>query len=206
MGGEERPYFAALGSGFVPVLLSRFEATPQPGAILIEWATSTESGFAGFHLWRSEEEGTEKQLTPDRITSPNFYRFLDVDVVPGVTYRYRLEALDRSGDRQWFGPITTRLEPGWGRGMLGQSVPNPFRGSAARIPFVLPQGGEVRLRVLDLAGRQVRLLVQGRLEAGRREVVWDGRDDGGREVSGGVYLYEVESPGLRATRRLIRLR
>ena len=90
--------------------------------------------------------------------------------------------------------------------MLGQSVPNPFTGSAARIPFVLPQGGDVRLRVLDLAGRQVRLLVQGRLEAGRREVVWDGRDDGGREVSAGVYLYEVESLGLRATRRLIRLR
>jgi flagellar hook assembly protein FlgD len=76
----------------------------------------------------------------------------------------------------------------------------------ARIPFVLPQEGDVRLRVLDLAGRQVRLLMQGRLEAGRREVVWDGRDDGGIEVSGGVYLYEVESPGFRATRRLIRLR
>jgi hypothetical protein len=206
IGGQKRPYLAAMGSNVVPVLLSRFQATPQPGAILIEWETSTELGFAGFHLWRSREGGPEEQLTPALITSPADYRFFDVDVVPGVTYRYRLEALDRTGDRQWFGPVTARLEPGVSRGMLGQSVPNPFRGSEARIPFVLPQAGEVRLRVLDLAGRQVRLLVQERLEAGPREAVWDGRDDGGREVSGGVYLYEVESPGLRATRRLIRIR
>ena len=50
------------------------------------------------------------------------------------------------------------------------------------------------LRVYDAAGRLVRTLRSGAPGlAGRNEVVWDGRDDGGRAVSSGVYLYRIQA-------------
>ena len=38
---------------------------------------------------------------------------------------------------------------------------------------------------------------------GRHEVVWDGRDDDGREASSGVYLYRLEAGPYDETKRMI---
>jgi hypothetical protein len=65
--------------------------------------------------------------------------------------------------------------------------PNPLRGATA-IRFALPEAGAVRLEVYDLSGRRVRSLEAGARGAGAAEVVWDGRDDGGKRVAGGVYF------------------
>lgn len=68
--------------------------------------------------------------------------------------------------------------------------PNPFNPSTT-IAFTLPAPGPARLELFDIRGRLVRTLLDGRLEAGRHTRVWDGRDGGGRELSGGVYLYRL---------------
>lgn len=93
---------------------------------------------------------------------------------------------------------------------LAQNYPNPFNPSTA-IGFALPGDGEVRLRVFDVLGRPVRTLVAGRRPAGTHEVVWDGRDDGGAEVAGGVYVYRLEvraggSAPVRRTGKMVLLR
>ena len=64
----------------------------------------------------------------------------------------------------------------------------------------------MRLRILDVSGRQVRLLENRRLEAGVREASWDGKDDRGQSVPAGVYLYELATSGYRTARRLVRPR
>lgn len=73
------------------------------------------------------------------------------------------------------------------RGFELRNVPNPFN-PATEIRFALPARGQVELRIYDLAGRRVRSLQAGMLEAGARGVVWDGRDERGRPVTSGVYL------------------
>jgi hypothetical protein len=70
--------------------------------------------------------------------------------------------------------------------------PNPFS-STTRITYVLPAAAESWLSVLDANGRRVRTLARGRREAGRHEVVWDGRDDLGRRARGGVYFVVLGS-------------
>jgi flagellar hook assembly protein FlgD len=62
------------------------------------------------------------------------------------------------------------------------------------------------LRVYDVSGRLVRTLVDGRVEAGRHEVAWDGRDQGGRRTASGVYFYRLQGADREMTRKAVRLR
>jgi len=73
---------------------------------------------------------------------------------------------------------------------LAQNFPNPFNSSTV-IRFELPESGEVELAVFNLAGQRVALLAQGYREAGNYTVRWDGRDERGRTLASGVYLYRL---------------
>ena len=87
---------------------------------------------------------------------------------------------------------------------LEQNHPNPFNGST-RIGFTLP-GGPARLTIHNLLGQRVARPFDSDGPAGDRTILWDGRDDGGRELATGVYLYRLESAGQVQTRRLVLLR
>jgi enediyne biosynthesis protein E4 len=75
---------------------------------------------------------------------------------------------------------------------LDQNYPNPFNSDTV-IHFALPEGTDVELAVYNLAGQQVMTLVQGAREAGTYSVRWDGRNDGGRTLASGVYLYRLRT-------------
>jgi hypothetical protein len=88
---------------------------------------------------------------------------------------------------------------------LAQNRPNPFR-EATSIAWALPGPQNVTLSLYDVRGALVRLLASGTCDAGRHEVVWDGRDGRGREAASGIYFYSLETAGVRETRRLVLLR
>jgi len=70
---------------------------------------------------------------------------------------------------------------------LFQNYPNPFNPETS-IRYQLPQPSWVRLKIFDLLGREVKTLVNSKKRTGYYEVVWDGRDNQGREVSSGIYI------------------
>jgi len=72
--------------------------------------------------------------------------------------------------------------------------PNPFN-PVTTIAYGLPRDADVRLAVYDVRGRLVRTLVDEHVAAGDRTVVWDGRDERGREVGSGVYFCLMEADG-----------
>ncbi len=88
---------------------------------------------------------------------------------------------------------------------LAQNFPNPFNPSTT-ITFAVPRAGRVDLQVYDLAGRQVRTLVGGELAATTHTVVWDGRDDTGRQAASGTYYYRLRSEGQELTRKMTLLK
>lgn len=61
--------------------------------------------------------------------------------------------------------------------------------------FAMGEPGVVRLRVFDIAGRQVAELVNGTLEAGAHVVTWDGVTTGGDHLKNGVYFARLETEG-----------
>ncbi len=85
---------------------------------------------------------------------------------------------------------------------LSQNVPNPFN-PATTISYELNAGGQVDLRVFDLAGRLVRTLVHDSQEAGTHQVLWRGRDQAGRTVAAGVYFYRLDAGSQVKTRRMV---
>ncbi len=77
---------------------------------------------------------------------------------------------------------------------LGDSYPNPFN-PAVVLPLDLATDAVVSLRVHDVLGRRVRQVWEGPLGAGSHRLVWDGRDEAGKDVAAGVYIYRVEIEG-----------
>jgi hypothetical protein len=85
---------------------------------------------------------------------------------------------------------------------LMQNYPNPFNPST-QISFALPTASDVSLAVYDLLGRQVRILVSGRVEAGVHTVVWNGTDQTGKSVTSGVYFYSIKAGDNTEIRRMV---
>ena len=86
------------------------------------------------------------------------------------------------------------------------NVPNPFNPSTD-IHFVMPEGGgHARLEVFDTRGRHVCTLVDGFVAGGPAQVTWNGRDDSGRAMPSGVYLYRLTVPEGAQSLKMLLLR
>ena len=93
-----------------------------------------------------------------------------------------------------------------GRTALLPNWPNPFN-PVTTLRFDLARSGHVRLRLYDVAGRQVRTLIDAEMSAGRdKQTLWDGRDGAGRLLASGVYLSVLEADGIHSSRKMILLR
>jgi len=66
---------------------------------------------------------------------------------------------------------------------------------AATITYSLARGEPVSLRLYDVAGRLVRVLLDRPMGAGTWSLAWNGRDGAGRPVPAGVYLLELRLNG-----------
>ncbi len=85
---------------------------------------------------------------------------------------------------------------------LLQNHPNPFNPQTT-IAFDMPSQTIVRLAVYDVSGRLVDVLIDNEIAVqGQNEVVWRGRDMGGRVVSAGVYFYRLEAGEYSETKRM----
>jgi hypothetical protein len=84
---------------------------------------------------------------------------------------------------------------------LGPNSPNPFNPMTS-ISFGVATPGHVTLRIFNAEGKLVRTLVDKPMPAGSFRARWDGKNQGGRPVASGVYLYELSSSGSQLTRKM----
>jgi hypothetical protein len=88
---------------------------------------------------------------------------------------------------------------------MGSAVPNPTRGLTS-IHYSLGSTGPVSIGIFDVAGRRVRGFDTPNLAAGPAVQDWDGRDDRGTEVAGGVYFVRIRAQGWSGETKVILLR
>lgn len=84
---------------------------------------------------------------------------------------------------------------------LEQNYPNPFN-PATNIRFQIPRDAKVELKIFNSLGQEVRTLVNQRMKRGQHIVTWNGRDNRGRFVSSGTYIYQLRAGKFRHTRKM----
>jgi len=84
------------------------------------------------------------------------------------------------------------------------AFPNPFRQSTT-LRFRTPTTGRVQVDLFDVSGKQVRGLSIMTQHPGSQSVVWDGKDEAGRDVESGVYAFRFSSDGSIGSGQVIKL-
>ena len=138
------------------------------------------TGFSSPNRLAIGLDGTEMWVTDDN----GLYRVFSTDPSDGVG---TLVAIDPKDD---------------GVTALQSNYPNPFNAST-RIPYRLGSPGPVRLVIYNTLGQRVRMLVDGFQAAGPHAVSWDGRDDRGRRIAAGAYLYRLQAGPQLQVRKMV---
>jgi hypothetical protein len=80
---------------------------------------------------------------------------------------------------------------------LLQNYPNPLNPST-KIKYQIPELSFVTLKVYDLLGREISILVQGEKPVGSYEVKFDGRG-----LSSGIYFYRLQAGNFVETKKMV---
>ncbi len=97
------------------------------------------------------------------------------------------------------GPATFRLLGNYPNPFVKSSAPN----SATTIIFELPEARELSLQIYNVQGQLIRNLFEGKLEAGRHQMKWDGANDQGARTATGNYFYVLKAGTLSVSRKLV---
>ena len=152
-----------------------------------------EVGFGDFFLFAEAFGGSDPRFDLDASGSVDFADFFLFAEHFGQPARAKLVALARELIGLPEGP------------QLRQNAPNPFN-SQTVIPWFVLQPGSARLEVFAVTGQRVAVLHQGPQKAGLYRLRWDGRDDQGRPLASGVYVYRLVTAAGAQTRKFTLLR
>jgi hypothetical protein len=141
-----------------------------------------------------------EQLIMNKGDVLNFEFLPDQFLAPGLVREYVIKAVGR------YKPNSTALAEGLPRKFeLYDNYPNPFNPTTA-IQWSLPSAGEVRLEIFNTVGQKVRTLANAYYPAGRHSLEWDSRNDAGRKVATGVYLYRLTAGEYVETKKMMLLK
>jgi hypothetical protein len=186
-----------------PAAPAPFTGVYEDGATHLHWSPNDEADLAHYRLYR----GDSPAFVPgpgNLVASPPDTGHVDAGAAGGY---YKLSAVDVHGNESGF----TLLAPGAtadvgdtepSRLTLAAPRPNPARARAA-LGFALPRAGHARLAIHDLAGREVRVLIDAPVAAGEHAAAWDLRDGSGRPVAGGLYFASLVTGDGRRTQRVV---
>ncbi len=119
----------------------------------VEWSTESEINTAGFNLYRGQSPDgpfdvkVNSQLIPpasDPMVGGE-YTFEDKTALPGVTYYYQLQEIEKSGKVNLHGPVASRASAFNGRHALA------LGGLAGLVIFLWVRGGRQRAANADTA-------------------------------------------------------
>jgi flagellar hook assembly protein FlgD len=89
---------------------------------------------------------------------------------------------------------------------LSQNYPNPFSAkegnSQTTISYNIPGNGNVTIEVYNIRGQKIKTLVSEYKTAGTYQVSWNGKNNNGKLVNNGIYLYKIKSEEFTATKKM----
>ena len=128
LGGETEDYYQTNAPTAVGLDLVSLVAEYGPDGVVVKWETQGEFNLRGFHILRAEsEDGLKTQINQQLIQAKQApgsmevtaYEFPDGTAAAGATYLYWLQAVDKNGDTEEFGPVPVIGTPFYPSGPQG---------------------------------------------------------------------------------------
>jgi len=182
--------------------VSNFFGRSGPDFIELSYVLPDENDLVGINVYRAERvSDVFARITPDALplTGQLSYTYTDRGLAPDHVYHYELGLVHPDGSENRVGLVSLRT--GLSEFAMGQPSPNPTR-LGFSMQLSMPQTGLATIRVIDVAGRVVRMLHRGELGVGEHTIKWDGLTDSGSLARSGVYFVTFEAAGQKAIRRL----
>jgi hypothetical protein len=192
ISGEDAP---------LPVTLSAFTAVSGGRDVQLHWATESEINNEGFNIEKTISGLNNWAATgfvkgSGTKSTPTNYSFTDKNLESG-TYQYRLKQIDNNGNYQYF-TLSTVIEISLpSKFTLLQNYPNPFNPST-KIDFSLPNDAVVNLKIYDITGREVAVILNELRKAGYYSVTFDAS-----KLSSGVYFYKIAAGDFSDIKRMV---
>lgn len=130
-----------------------------------------------------------------------------MDLVAGTTYTAGVSAVYTDGESDIvevdfvYNPSATDGQIPNVNALIG-NYPNPFN-PECKIAYAVAQEAEVTIAVYNVRGQKICTLVDGIIESGNHDVIWNGTDDNGVSVSSGVYYYKMDSGKFTSSRKMV---
>ncbi|MFC1563448.1 T9SS type A sorting domain-containing protein [candidate division KSB1 bacterium] len=194
---------------YAPASLS---ASISQAQVSLTWAEPEDTDFDYFAVYRSESSNfTPGSNNKVGTTASNAYD--DKDAAGNLgRYYYKISAFDFSGNESGYSAEVSALVTSVENDRLmptefglKQNFPNPFNPSTV-IEYQLPAAAQVRLTIYNILGQEVRTLVDRFESTGYRRVIWDARDNHGRAVSPGVYIYKLQAGNFVSIKKMVLLK
>jgi hypothetical protein len=213
-GGESdwsEEYSFTTGEAFptAPILVSPSNGGTDVTNALMLWNAVPNATHYRLQISRSDNFVTT--VLDNASISNTFYEATNLEKF--TQYYWRVRAISEVGAGEWSaiwsfttGDIVSveRLDNAIPTEFsLGQNYPNPFN-PTTHIRFALPEGITVRLEVYNMLGQRIATLIDGEfINAGIYETTWNARDDEGRDVSSGIYMYRLAAGDFVDLKRMI---
>jgi len=177
----------------LPVELSALSATVKGSSVNINWETKTEINSFMFEIQRmgskTNWEKAGEVSASGNSNSPKEYSFKDENLTNGK-YHYRLKIVDNDGKYKYSDAVDVNVDKP-DKFAISQNYPNPFNPSTA-IEYQIPERSQVTLKIFDILGNEVEMLVNEVMEAGYYKVNYF---LGRKSISSGTYLCRLTVTG-----------
>jgi hypothetical protein len=191
-------HITTLDDSPLPVELTSFASTVKGSSVTLNWKTSTESKNYGFDVERKADETGWLKVGfvkgNGNSNAPKEYSFYDKPC-GSSKYLYRLKQIDTDGKYKYYDNIEVILLPN--AFAIEQNYPNPFNPTTS-IRFQLANETHVNLKVYNMLGQEVAVLVNESLKPGYKEIKFDAS-----KLSSGTYIYRIEAGGFTEVKKMV---
>ena len=192
-----------------PVELVSFTADFYNGKVNLSWTTATEINNKGFEIQKKDKSKNDDWINLGFVsgngttTNTHTYYFSYEGNESGI-YQFRLKQIDFDGTIS-YSDIAEVDIPVAEDFILYQNYPNPFNPST-KISFVIGRSSFVTVKIFDLLGNEVAILVNEEKSPGNYEVEFNSHFGEVRNLVSGVYICQLETASAIQSKKMILLR
>ncbi|MBA66077.1 MAG: hypothetical protein CMG55_09785 [Candidatus Marinimicrobia bacterium] len=126
-------------------------------------------------------------------------------VIARDTDGFKIVSNDGNPNELMIGALTTKQDNIPSVFSLSQNFPNPFN-PATNITYDIPRIEHVIITIHDIVGRHITTLVDENKNTGSYSIIWNGRNNIGKDVPAGMYIYTIKAGSFSNSKKLVLLK